>query len=149
MSRRSVVCVSLDMRNNYIPPRLLASTFSFIFIPPAFCFSPHPHKHEKPLVFQPQKLFSEIFRIFVDGSEIFRFCSCMSKRKQPTPTFADALIRGMEAVGITNEALGERTGFAPDTIYRYRSGRFVPPHRTRKVLMDALELATNQPKRRI
>jgi len=54
------------------------------------------------------------------------------------PTFADALTKGMSDVGFTDETLSEVTHFAADTIYRFRTGKMVPPMRTRNVFLQAI-----------
>lgn len=59
-------------------------------------------------------------------------------KKQPVPTFADALTRGMSDVGYTDETLSEVVHYAPDTIYRFRTGKMVPPMRTRNVFLQAI-----------
>jgi len=54
------------------------------------------------------------------------------------PTFADALTRGMMDVGLMDEQLAEMIGYRPDTIYRWRTGKMIPPMRARKACLQAI-----------
>lgn len=60
-------------------------------------------------------------------------------------TFADTLMLGMCDVGFTDETLAEVTHFSPDTIYRFRTGKLIPPLRTRNLFLQAITARRGKP----